>query len=97
MTLPWLAPYETNDRPVPLQKAVRGLFTLAVLVVSLATLYVGKPIWVPLALAALLSFALSPLVGRLTRLSIPHTLAVGIVVCAAITVIVVGFFSWPVK
>src|SRR6187401_412081 len=46
---------------------------LAVIIISM--LYFGRDIFVPVALAILLSFVLAPLVGLLQRISVPRGLA----------------------
>lgn len=63
-----------------------GLEHLAVLVVVVAALYFGRDIFVPLALAVLLSFALSPLVSWLRRRGLPRAPSV-------IAVVVLAFLS----
>ena len=52
-----------------------------------ATLYFGREILVPIALAILLSFVLAPLVGVLQRIRVPRGLAVVSVVVAAFALI----------
>ena len=54
---------------------------LAVIIISM--LYFGRDIFVPVALAILLSFVLAPLVGLLQRISVPRGLAVVSVVILA--------------
>jgi predicted PurR-regulated permease PerM len=58
---------------------------LAVIIVSM--LYFGRDIFVPVALAILLSFVLAPLVGLLQRISVPRGLAVVSVVILAFSLI----------
>src|ERR1700681_3648945 len=53
----------------------------------IATLYFGREILVPIALAILLSFVLAPLVGLLQRIRVPRGLAVGSVVIMAFALI----------
>lgn len=60
-----------------------GIQNLAIFVVVIAALYFGREIFVPLALAVLLSFALAPLVSWLRRVKVPRTPAVFIVVLFA--------------
>ena len=50
----------------------------------IAALYFGKSVFVPLALAVLLSFILSPLVSGLRKLRAPRPVAVGVVVLSMI-------------
>ena len=57
-----------------------GLGTLAVAVITIAALYFGREVFVPLALAVLLSFALGPPVLLLRRWHINRVLAVVAVV-----------------
>src|ERR1700757_2289781 len=54
---------------------------LAVIIISM--LYFGRDIFVPVALAILLSFVLSPLVGMLQRINVPRGFAVVSVVIIA--------------
>ncbi|WP_336491962.1 AI-2E family transporter [Methylobacterium nigriterrae] len=54
--------------PPPATPGLPGLTTLAVAVVVIAALYLGREIFVPLVLAVLLSFVLTPLVNLLRRL-----------------------------
>ncbi|MGY3506865.1 AI-2E family transporter [Bradyrhizobium sp. USDA 4471] len=52
-------------------------------VIIIATLYFGRDIFVPVALAVLLSFVLAPVVGLLQRMHVPRGLAVvGVVILA---------------
>jgi predicted PurR-regulated permease PerM len=64
-----------------------GLGTLAVAVITIAALYFGREVFVPLALAVLLSFALGPPVLLLRRWHINRVLAVIAVVVLAFSVI----------
>jgi predicted PurR-regulated permease PerM len=66
-----------------------GLFTLIV-----AALYFGKPVLMPLALATLLSFLLSPIVNRLVRMGMARTSAVVAVVVLMFTLL--GGTIWGV-
>jgi predicted PurR-regulated permease PerM len=58
---------------------------LAVIIISM--LYFGRDIFVPVALAILLSFVLAPLVGILQRIHVPRGLAVVSVVILAFSLI----------
>jgi predicted PurR-regulated permease PerM len=58
---------------------------LAVIIISM--LYFGRDIFVPVALAILLSFVLAPLVGLLQRIHVPRALAVVSVVIFAFSLI----------
>ncbi|WP_439395085.1 AI-2E family transporter [Bradyrhizobium sp. PMVTL-01] len=62
---------------------------LAVIIIS--TLYFGRDIFVPVALAVLLSFVLAPVVGLLQRIRVPRGLAVvGVVILAFILIFALG-------
>ena len=61
--------------------------TVVVFAVAVAALYFGRDVFVPLALAILLSFVLAPLVLLLRRLHIPRVLSVIIAVVIAFIVI----------
>jgi predicted PurR-regulated permease PerM len=63
------------------------LLTLAVGVVVVAGLYLGREVLVPITLALLLSFLLAPLVDRLRRLRLPKTAAVLLATAFALGVI----------
>src|SRR5215467_13638347 len=65
-----------------------GTVALAILaVIIVATLFVGREIFVPVALAVLLSFVLAGPVGFLQRLRVPRGIAVVGVVLSAFAVI----------
>src|SRR5215210_1560823 len=68
--------------------ALLGAVATAILAfIIVSTLYFGRDIFVPIALAILLSFVLAPLVGLLQRLLVPRGLAVVSVVITAFAVI----------
>jgi predicted PurR-regulated permease PerM len=69
----------TRDWPAALVTAAR-LVTFAVIC---AILYWGQIVLIPIALAALITFLLAPLVSRLDRLGSPRVLSVMLVVCIA--------------
>lgn len=72
----------------PLRRAgAGGLNTLFVGVIAVAALYLGSSIFVPLVLAVLLTFALSPVVRALQRIGVPHVLAALMTVATAGAVI----------
>ena len=60
-----------------------GLASALLAVIIIATLYVGQDLFIPLAMAILLSFALAPLVSWLERRRLPRGLAVVSVVFLA--------------
>src|SRR5215203_1999436 len=68
--------------------ALLGAVATAILAcIIVATLYFGREIFVPIALAILLSFVLAPLVGLLQHLRVPRGAAVVSVVVAAFALI----------
>ncbi len=80
--------FRTSDSQ--LLSPVTDAAILATIIVS--ALYFGRSIFVPLALAVLLSFVLSPLVVWLRKLFMPRPLAVGTVVL--ITVVGMGLLGF---
>jgi predicted PurR-regulated permease PerM len=56
--------------------SISSLLSLAVAVVVIAGLYLGREVLVPITLALLLSFLLAPLVGLLRRIGLPKTVSV---------------------
>ncbi len=71
------------------------LFGLVAAVVIIAALYFAKEVLLPLALAVLLSFLLTPLANRLERWGLPRIPSVLAVVCLAFCVI--GVLIWVVS
>lgn len=73
-----LASAETSapGQPADLVRFAAGLVIAALLI---AGLYVGRDVLIPLAIAILISFALSPLVGRLVRLGLQRLISVMLV------------------
>ncbi len=68
-----------------------GMHNLAILVVVVVSLYFGREIFVPMALALILSFALAPAVSWLRRLRVPRFPAVlGVVLLAFLSILVFG-------
>ena len=74
----------TTDELMALLGAVATAILACIIV---ATLYFGREIFVPIALAILLSFVLAPLVGLLQHLRVPRGVAVVSVVVAAFALI----------
>lgn len=73
---------------VPAQvPGLQGLLGLAVGVVVIAGLYFAKDVLVPITLAVLLSFVLSPIVSGLRAVRVPKGLAVLLAVIAALSTI----------
>ena len=78
----------TNARPARSIPVVGATLTSVLLgVIVVAALYFGRDVLVPIALAVLLSFVLSPLVGLLKRWYVPRGIAVAIVALAAFAAI----------
>jgi predicted PurR-regulated permease PerM len=67
--------------------AASGLGPLGVAALIIAALYVGREVFVPVALAVLLSFVLAPLIRLLQRARVPRVIAVLAVVLVAFTAI----------
>lgn len=82
-----------SDRPaarrVDLPDIVRVAAWMVVAALTITGLYVGKQVIVPLVIAFLIGFALSPLVSGLTRRGVPRLLAV-IGVMLAVGMVVAG-------
>jgi predicted PurR-regulated permease PerM len=74
----------TTEELISLLSAVASAILVALLI---AALYFGREIFVPIALAILLSFVLAPLVGLLQRARIPRPFAVVSVVVLAFMII----------
>src|SRR4051812_18701707 len=70
------------------------LFILAAMITALAVLYFAREILLPVALAILLSFLLTPLADRLERWRFPRAAAVMLVV--AMSFAVLGGLGWIV-
>lgn len=79
-----------HSDPVPAASPPATVVLVGAVVVT--ALYVGREVFIPLALAGLLSFALAPLVNRLRRLGLGRTLPVLLVVLGALAF--VSGFSW---
>ncbi len=74
----------TSEELIALLSAVA---TAILAFIIITTLYFGREIFVPIALAILLSFVLAPLVGVLQRIRMPRGLAVVSVVIIAFALI----------
>jgi predicted PurR-regulated permease PerM/methylmalonyl-CoA mutase cobalamin-binding subunit len=70
------------------------LFILAAMITAVAALYFAKEIVLPIALAILLSFLLTPLANRLESWRIPRTLSAVLVVAMSFSVL--GLLGWIV-
>ena len=64
-----------------------GLLTLAVAVVVVAGLYLGRTVLIPITLAVLLSFLLAPIVNLLRRIHFGRVLSVLVAVMLALSII----------
>jgi predicted PurR-regulated permease PerM len=64
-----------------------NLATIALMLITVAVLYVGRDIFVPFALAILLSFLLAPPVAWLRRTRMPRIAAVVLVVATAVALL----------
>ena len=90
-----------RDRPQPrtvlqstivAEQSASATQSLAALVVVIGALYFGRDVFVPLALAGLLSFALAPVIAALRRRGVPRTPAViTVVILAFLGIFVFGF------
>lgn len=76
------------------QQRTSPLFILAAMLTALAALYFAREILLPIALAVLLSFLLTPLANRLESWRIPRMLSVVLVVAMAFSVL--GLLGWVV-
>ena len=63
---------------------INGAAGMTIAALTIAALYVGSDLLIPLALAGILSFILAPLVRRLTDWSVPRGLAVALVMAAVV-------------
>ncbi|HSD91724.1 MAG TPA: AI-2E family transporter [Methyloceanibacter sp.] len=83
--MPPRSPFPLLTTPSDARTAtLQGLLIGAIVI---AGLYVGREVLLPLALAILLSFVLTPPLLLLRKLSVPRVLAVGIVVATAFAII----------
>jgi predicted PurR-regulated permease PerM len=73
--------------PEELMALLSAVATAILAVIIISMLYFGRDIFVPVALAILLSFVLAPLVGLLQRIRVPRVLAVVSVVILAFSLI----------
>ena len=78
------APAKVSPANVP---GLSGLLSLAVGVVIVAALYLAREVLIPITLAVLLSFVLTPVVSLLRRIHVPRVLAVLLSVVIALGVI----------
>src|SRR5687767_522154 len=70
---------------------MRGVAAAVVAAIIIGTLYFGREVFVPIALAILLSFVLAPLVRLLQRLHVPRGLSVvAVVLLAFMSIFAIG-------
>lgn len=69
-------------------------YTLATVVLVVAVLRIAEEVMIPLALALLLAFLLTPVVVRMVRFKLPRTLAITVTLSFAL--LVVGVVGWNV-
>lgn len=81
----------TDRRPTMVAPAetpgLTGLLTLAVAVVVVAGLYLGRTVLIPITLAVLLSFLLAPIVNLLRRIHLGRVLSVLVAVVISLAII----------
>ncbi len=65
----------------------RFVLSAAAIALGVLGLYAGQALLIPLALAALLAFVLDPMVTWLRRWSVPHSLAISVVMAVALSLL----------
>src|SRR5918995_7163806 len=80
--------------PPAVQPARSSILTAGGIVLAIGGLYFGRDIFIPFALAILLSFALTPLVNWLRRLKLPRIAAV--IVAVTLAFILIGGIAFVV-
>ena len=81
------APLRPAKVQPPATPGASGLATLAVAIVVIVALYLGREVFIPLVLAVLLSFVLGPVVNLLRRLRVPRIPAILVTVVLALAVL----------
>ncbi len=81
------APLRPAKVQPPATPGASGLTTLAVAIVVIVALYLGREVFIPLVLAVLLSFVLGPVVNLLRRLHVPRIPAILVTVVLALGVL----------
>lgn len=74
------------------QSTIMAAASLLIAAIVVGGLYLGRDILMPLALAALLSFVLSPLVKRFVRSGVPRGIAVSLVIL--VLLLLIGASIW---
>lgn len=85
-------PGPAAERPVLLRVVAFALVGLLVLAVFY-TLYFARSLFIPIALAILLSLLLAPLIGRLARLGIPESIGAALVLIGLLAGLAVAFLQ----
>lgn len=80
-------PGVSGAKPPPLRRT--SLPTIAAVVVVLGALYFGRQVFLPLAIALLVTFALAPVVSAMRRIGIPRIPAVIATVSAAFALVAI--------
>jgi predicted PurR-regulated permease PerM len=73
--------------PVDQAELLEKVATLITLALVVTALYVGRAVFIPIAIAILLSFVLAPLVRALRRWRVPRVPSVGLVVLLAVAIL----------
>ena len=81
-----LQPVGEGAQPV-MPGVQRFVLSGAAIALGILGLYVGQSLLIPLALAALLAFVLDPMVSWLRRWSVPHGVAVGVVITLTLALV----------
>ena len=80
-------PAAPSLQPSPTRPAISSFLTAGGVVLAIGGLYFGRDIFVPFALASLLSFVLTPLVNWLQQFKLPKIAAILVAVALAFAVI----------
>ena len=80
-------PAAPSLQPSPTRPAISSFLTAGGVVLAIGGLYFGRDIFIPFALAILLSFVLTPLVNRLQQFKLPKIAAILVAVALAFAVI----------
>jgi predicted PurR-regulated permease PerM len=73
--------------PIDQAELLEKVATLITLALVITALYVGRSVFIPIAIAILLSFVLAPLVRALRRWRVPRVPSVGLVVLLAVAIL----------
>ena len=76
------------DEPTEIARTLDTLATVVMILVTIGILYFAREMLIPVAIAVILSFVLSPLVRLLRRVGLGKKLAVGLVVVLTFSVTV---------